>query len=311
MIRRLIGPLLGAFLLAGCGAPAVQPAATGAPAPTPGPCMAQIKALRLGDMSVRSLTAPGEQATDPAWSPDGQTLAFVSRRSGNADIFLINADGSEQRQLTADPADDHAPAWSPDGRTLVFASARAGASQLYTIGADGAGETRLPGAGPGADQPAWSPDGQGILYVSGEDESGNLSVRLVAAGGAQDSVVRRTENPLQYHGQHYLAPAWSPDGGRFLAVYQFRGGLWSHLNIWSFPAASEAVATLYSGGSPVDGAAWSPDGARIVYSLGGMLTIAPAVEGGADAAASTGVAGLNPSWSPDGAQIAFDTGCQP
>jgi Tol biopolymer transport system component len=49
----------------------------------------------------------------PVWSPDGRMVAFVSRRDGNEEIYVMNADGSGQRRLTRTPWNDKSPAWSP------------------------------------------------------------------------------------------------------------------------------------------------------------------------------------------------------
>jgi Tol biopolymer transport system component len=64
--------------------------------------------------------------TAPALSPEGQKIAFMSRRSGNWEIYLVNADGSEAQRLTDDPAEDGLPTWSPDGRAIAFVSNRGG-----------------------------------------------------------------------------------------------------------------------------------------------------------------------------------------
>jgi Tol biopolymer transport system component len=80
---------------------------------------------------------------NPSWSPDGRQLAFESQRSGRIAIYVINADGSGERQLTHNVADDTHPAWSPDGSTILFDSNRDGVWNLYTIHPDGTGERRL------------------------------------------------------------------------------------------------------------------------------------------------------------------------
>jgi len=58
----------------------------------------------------------------PAWSPDSAKMAFTSRRDGNVEIFVIDADGSNETRLTDNPADDVDPQWSPDGSKIVFSS---------------------------------------------------------------------------------------------------------------------------------------------------------------------------------------------
>ena len=61
----------------------------------------------------RNLTRNPAHDGDPAWSPDGRKIAFVSRRDGNYEVYVMNADGSGQRNLTHNAANDGLPAWSP------------------------------------------------------------------------------------------------------------------------------------------------------------------------------------------------------
>ena len=66
------------------------------------------------------LTDNGHGDVQPAWSPDGQKIAFVSDRTGDAEIFVMNADGTDVVQLTNNPAADVEPSWSPDGKSIAF-----------------------------------------------------------------------------------------------------------------------------------------------------------------------------------------------
>ena len=72
----------------------------------------------------------------PRWSPDGRKLAFTSERDGNWEIYVMNADGSGQRNLTRTTALDVGAAWSPDGRRVVFVSKRGGKWAIYSMNAD-------------------------------------------------------------------------------------------------------------------------------------------------------------------------------
>jgi TolB protein len=67
------------------------------------------------------------------WSPDGTRIVFASRRSGNADIWMINSDGTQLTQLTTHPAYDFAPTWSPDGTKVAFTSKRTGAYEVWLL----------------------------------------------------------------------------------------------------------------------------------------------------------------------------------
>jgi serine/threonine-protein kinase len=82
--------------------------------------------LRLSspDLSAIQPVTDNDQDTAPALSPDGQQLVFMSRRTGNWEIFLADADGSNLQQLTEDPAQDGLPTWSPDGKVIAFVSNR-------------------------------------------------------------------------------------------------------------------------------------------------------------------------------------------
>ena len=93
---------------------------------------------------VRNLTPkPMGAYAAPAWSPDGQKIAFAGERDGNSEIYLMNADGSGQRNLTLDPAYDGDPGWSPDGRKITFVSNRDGRYEVYVMNADGSGQRSL------------------------------------------------------------------------------------------------------------------------------------------------------------------------
>jgi pSer/pThr/pTyr-binding forkhead associated (FHA) protein len=84
-----------------------------------------------------------EEDTAPILSPDGQRIAFMSRREGNWDIYLINSDGSDLQHLTTDPAQDGLPAWSPDGNAIAFVSDRGGNWAVWVMTPAGKGQSQL------------------------------------------------------------------------------------------------------------------------------------------------------------------------
>jgi WD40-like Beta Propeller Repeat len=82
---------------------------------------------------MRQLTNdPGDDIL-PAWSPDGNSIAFVSARDGNPEIYVMDVDGNRQRRLTNHPGGDWRPAWMPDSRALLFVSDRAGSNDIYRL----------------------------------------------------------------------------------------------------------------------------------------------------------------------------------
>ncbi len=144
----------------------------------------------------------------PTWSPDGRALAFTRSPTlggGLIDIYVMNADGSEQRRLTRGtrpPGKDPTElAWSPVGDKIAFVSRRDGNLEIHVINPDGSGQRRLTRNTVGDSHPVWSPDGRRIAFVS------NSQVCVMNADGSG-------QRRLTRNGARNFAPAWSPDGQR-------------------------------------------------------------------------------------------------
>ena len=91
--------------------------------------------LRLGSATLDSIDTVTnvDEDTAPALSPDGQKVAFMSRREEHWDIYVIDVDGSNLQRLTTDEADDGLPTWSPDGNAIAFVSNRGGPWAIWTV----------------------------------------------------------------------------------------------------------------------------------------------------------------------------------
>ena len=149
----------------------------------------------------------GFEAFEPAWSPDGTKIAFTREiaQSGSepldAEIYVMDADGSNLRRLTHNPAtstgpNDLGPAWSPDGSHIAFSSQREGRYGVYVMNGDGSGLRRL-ADGPAGSWPAWSPDGTRIAYASPSHD-----IRTINVGGGDIRNVTSTP------GISELSPDW-------------------------------------------------------------------------------------------------------
>jgi Tol biopolymer transport system component len=157
----------------------------------------------LGQMAVTRLTTNAASDFDATWSPDGTQIAFRSQRDGNDEIYVMNADGTCQRDLTNDSVGDWSPAWSPDGKRIAFARFFDDNqfTDLAVINVDGSGLQRLTtGSG---EYPSWSPDGTRIAFATARD--GNYEIYVMDADGTHET--RLTNNPA-----YDMSPSWSPDG---------------------------------------------------------------------------------------------------
>jgi Tol biopolymer transport system component len=154
---------------------------------------------------VRRLTDLGF-AFQPAWSPDGSQIAFGSGLGRSAEIFVMNADGSDQTRLTHDGFRDSVPAWSPDSTTIAFASRRHDNWDLYLMSPDGSHQSRLTHVKGKDANPDWSPDGSRIVFQSNRrNRPGNWDLWAIRADGS--GIERLTSSRATE-----WAPAWSPDG---------------------------------------------------------------------------------------------------
>ena len=102
-----------------------------------------IYAMNADGSNQANLTRNPYLDNEPAWSPDGSKIAFISYRDGNSEIYVMNADGSYPRRLTNDSYNEHDPAWSPDGSKIAFTTSRDGNYEIYVMNADGSNLTRL------------------------------------------------------------------------------------------------------------------------------------------------------------------------
>ncbi|MFQ5578226.1 MAG: TolB family protein, partial [Anaerolineae bacterium] len=93
----------------------------------------------LDDTAPHQLTTGGSDGL-PAWSPDGNKIAFSRNVDDNVDIYVINADGTGLQQLTTAPGIDSVPAWTPDGRQIAFRTTRNGLWQIFVMDAGGANQ---------------------------------------------------------------------------------------------------------------------------------------------------------------------------
>jgi Tol biopolymer transport system component len=238
-----------------------------------------------------------------AWSPDGELIAFSSRRlsegdpEGNAraaDIYLMAPDGSGLRQVTTDSASDLGPDFSPHGTVLAFTSNRDGNYEIYTIRTDGTGLTRLT-ENPGRDSgPDWRPDGTSILFESrGREGRRGLFIMSPQGTNVRHIVVGR-------HG------AWAPDGSRIAFGAQTCWVMDASGKIDSQPLVWADVQSRCEGLEDQEIALFILD-----LPTGRIQRVFPRSPDGAEIASPDGAStafvygAADPQWSPAGDQLVF------
>ncbi|MFT3744592.1 MAG: protein kinase [Pyrinomonadaceae bacterium] len=162
---------------------------------------------RIGGGNPRNLTGEApEEDSQPAFSPDGEQIAFRSERSGGG-IFLMGATGESVRKLTSNGFN---PAWSRDGKRIVFSSvpfsdpaSRGLQGKLSIVDVAGMASTDLE-TGVDAAQPTFSPDGSRIVFW-GKDDKSKRDIWTVTLAGAVERLT--DDEALDWN------PVWSPDGG--------------------------------------------------------------------------------------------------
>jgi Tol biopolymer transport system component len=141
----------------------------------------------------------GRRGGTPAWSPDGQSIAFDLRTDDRrSDIYVIPARGGEPVRVTTDAADDYVPSWSRDGRWIYFGSTRSGRNEIWKV-APGGGEP-VQVTKRGGLYAKESVDGRDLYYASTTTFPATIS-RVPVAGGEEVTLVRT----LAYHANFAVA----------------------------------------------------------------------------------------------------------
>ncbi len=233
----------------------------------------RVWAIPEGDVDQAAEVTAGAGTDDGvgglAWTPDGRVV-YAASTSGNSDIWIMNADGSNRVQLTNAPEEDYLPLVTPDGSAIVFGSEREGARTLWRMNLDGSSPTRL-GAGQVGFRPVLSFDGQWVYYSDPQRE--NFRIRV--AGGSPELLLAELTSAGRTLPPGFHEPIPSPDGRAIAGHYQDAEARGERIAVLSLDAG--APERLFPRVPP--NARWAPDGKSLIYNDGVNLWRQPLVGG--------------------------------
>ncbi len=160
------------------------------------------------DTGTRIAPAAGADG-NPAWSPDGRHIAFTSARTGQGDLYLLDAAALDTPplKLTGDPTSSEVyPAWSPDSASIVFVGHTAKGDNLYLLDNLQFPAPRPLTAWPRVQtRPTFSPDGKRVAFYSNHDVADRFDLYVMSVGGTPTLVARDVV-------MNARGPTWTPDG---------------------------------------------------------------------------------------------------
>ena len=227
------------------------------------------------------------------------SIAFYSDRDGNKEVYLMDADGSNQRAITGHQSISLSPDWSPTGREIAYVSYFSGVPGIYLVNVESGVKTPVLTSGSLNISPSFSPDGRRIVFA-----------RSVGAGNSEIFVCDRDGSnmrQLTHSSGIDTNPEWNPSGQR-IAFTSSRTG---SPQVYLMDSEGANLRRVTFDGDYNDGASWSPDGTRLVYASRrrGSFDIAVADVVTLESRLLTNGGGSHetPTFSPDGKRITFTT----
>ncbi|MDP2834670.1 MAG: Tol-Pal system beta propeller repeat protein TolB [Pseudomonadota bacterium] len=174
----------------------------------------ELQVADADSQNAVTITASPEPLISPAWSPDGQRLAYVSFEDKKPVVYVQNLADGNRRAVARFRGSNSAPAWAPDGRRLAVTLSKDETSQIYLLDLLTGEATRFTRGGALDTEAVFSPDGQWLYFTSDRGGSPQIYRASLSTGAA---------TRVTFEGGYNVSPALSPDG-RTLAFVHRRDG---------------------------------------------------------------------------------------
>jgi Tol biopolymer transport system component len=263
--------------------------------------------LKIVFSSTRDYSCPPDPVCDVA--------------SNNAELYIMNRNGSDQTRITDDNVLEFGAAWSPDGTKIAYYSPVSGQPQIFLMNPDGTGQMQLTNFHNGAQFPHWSPDGTQIVLQTHTPVTAREIYVIPANVDGTGLLTETNGTNLTNNPADDARPAWSRDGSR-IAFMSNRDG---NYEIYVMNADGSDPLRLTCDSADDRAPEWSPDSSHIVFqsdrpghreiyvldaantTCGGEIGLTRLTNTDCSTCTTGEPRNQNPFWSPDGSQIAFES----
>jgi Tol biopolymer transport system component len=217
----------------------------------------QNEEIPSDEPGVKRLTYEGGK--NPAFSPNGRKIVFVSDRDGNDEIYIMNSDGTGQTRLTSDELGDDSPVFSPDGSKIAYVSegykeGHGTCWSIYIMNNDGTGNIRISGNKEGDDlDPHFSPDGEKLLFVNNHILGSEIFI--INRDGSNRTCLTESDGDND-------SPRFSPNGNRI--VFWSSRDVYGDIYIMNADGSGQTRLTYNDCND--EHPSFSPDGGKIAFT---------------------------------------------